>query len=111
MRLCYLEDCVLFCSYLAKLFLFCITLYLLGWGTLSACLWYEDVHKKNKEQTFLSLPLHPPSVSVLPVLCYYLILSLAGYSGNVDIYSLSLQRYEIRYCKDLTFLMLSNTDL
>ena len=57
------------------------------------------------------LSLSPPSVSVLPVLCYYVILPVAGYSGNVDLYSLSLQRYEIRYCKDLTFLILSNTNL
>jgi len=35
---------------------------------------------------------------------YYVILPIDGYSGNVDIYSLSLQRYEIRYCEDLTFL-------
>lgn len=112
MRLHYLEEQILLCSYVAKLLLFCIALHLIGWGKLSACPWYEDVFKtKKKEKPFLFPPLYPSSVSVLPVLCYYVILPIAGYSGSIDIYSLSLQRYEIRYCKDLTFLILSNTDL
>lgn len=49
MRLHCLEERVLLCRYLAKLFLFCLALYFLGWGKLSACPWYEDVGKKNKE--------------------------------------------------------------
>lgn len=85
MRLHYLEEHILLCRYSAELFLFFIALHLLAWGKLSVCPWYENVYKKNKEKTFLFLSLRPPSVPVLPVLCYYVILPIAGYSGNVDI--------------------------
>lgn len=82
----------------------------LGWGKLSVCPSYECGFKKNKEKIFF-YSLHSLSVFVLPVLCYCVILPTTGYLGNVDIYSLSLQRYKIRYCKDLTFFILWNTDL
>lgn len=82
----------------------------LGWSKLSACPLYKNAFKKNKEKIFFH-SLHPPSVFVLPVLCYCIILPTAGYLGNIGIYSLSFQKYEIRYCKDLTFPVLSNTDL
>lgn len=74
MRLHSLEERVLLCSYAAKLFLFCIALHLSGWDKLSACPWYEDVFKKNKEKHFVFLPpyfsVHPARAVLLCNLAY-----------------------------------------
>lgn len=100
-----LEGHVLLSSYSGNLFLFCLVLRL---GKIVSLPFVQECLLEKQRKNIFSFP---PSVFVLPVLCYCIILPTAGYLGNVDIYSLSLQRYKIRYCKDLAFLILSNTDL